>query len=79
MVGFKRVELRMRVEDILHRDHVLKAVGTAHGRVVFGPKRKYLLIFVKREKGFHGRVGEHDLEMLESVSGQRKASTDRLS
>lgn len=61
VIGLKRIQLRVGVQNIFNRHHVLKAIGTTYGGVVFRSQRENLLVLVLGKEGAHGRVGEQDL------------------
>eukprot|EP00624_Nannochloropsis_granulata_P007199 evm.model.NODE_6802_length_11891_cov_27.096964.1 len=61
VVGLERVQLRVRVEHVLYRHHVLKAIRPTDRSVVSGAQGQDLFILVLREERAHRRVGEQDL------------------
>lgn len=61
VVGSERVQLWVRVQYVLYRYHVLKAIRPTDGSVVSGAQGQDLFVLVLREEGAHRRMGKQDL------------------
>jgi len=58
VISLEGVQLRVGVQNILNRHHILKAIRTTHRRIILRPTREYLLVLVLGEEGAHWRVRE---------------------